>query len=212
MTLNSTQSDDTRREERRLENRWLGVQKRRKGKGSHSAVQTGVKPGCEFDDPIGMLKDFHRKIKRSLHVLWVIADRAVGRELTSEEIAAVRSAMDFVRVDGTRHTADEEESLFPWLRAKAITGDSEELGVLEDNRRQADQLHAIVESLYSAWISAGALRPKSQLRLQSCTESLKRLSEQHIQVEEQIVFPRAQQVLDGRAVAAIGQEFRARRS
>ena len=57
--------------------------------------------------------------------------------------------------------------------------------------RQID-FSAMVESLYSAWISAGALRPENQLRLQSCTEKLKRLSEQHIQVEEQIVFPRAQ--------------------
>jgi iron-sulfur cluster repair protein YtfE (RIC family) len=108
-----------------------------------------VKPGCEFDDPIGMLKNVHRQIKRSLHVLWVIADRAAGRGLTAEETAAVRSAMDCLCVDGTRHTADEEQSLFPQLRAETISGDSEELGVLEDNQRQTDRLRAIVESLYA---------------------------------------------------------------
>ena len=176
------------------------------------AAQTGVKPDCGFDDPIGVLKNCHRKIKRSLHVLWVIADRAAGRELTVEETAAVRSAMDCLRVDGTWHIADEEESLFPRLRAETISGDSEELNVLEDNRRQADPLHAMVETLYSTWMSAGALRPENQLRLQSCTESLKRLFEQHIQIEEQIVFPRAQRVLDGQTFAAMGREFRARRS
>jgi len=176
------------------------------------AVQTDVKPGGEFDDPIGMLQNVHRKIKRSLHVLWVIADRAAGRQLTSEEIAAVRSAMDCLRVDGTWHIADEEESLFPRLRAETMTGDSEELGVLEENRCKADRLHAIVETLYSTWISAGTLRPENQLRLQSCTESLKRLFEQHIQIEEQIVFPRAQQVLNGRTTAAMGREFRDRRN
>jgi len=127
-------------------------------------------------------------------------------------MSAVRSAMDCVRVDGARHTPDEEESLFPRLRAETISGDSEELGVLEDNRRQADRLHVIVQSLYSAWMSAGALRPECQLRLLSCTETLKRLTGQHIQVEEQIVFPRAQQVLDGQTFAAMGREFRDRRS
>jgi hemerythrin-like domain-containing protein len=212
VTLHSTQSGDSRREERRLEKRWHGMQNRRKGKGSHLAAHTGLMPSCEFDDPIGMLKNVHRQIKRALHVLWVIADRAAGRELTSEEMAAVRSAMDCVRVDGTRHTADEEESLFPRLRAETISGDSEELNVLEDNRRVANRLHAIVESLYSAWMSGGTLRSESQLRLQSCTEKLKHLSEQHIQIEERIVFPRAQQVLDRQTTAAIGQEFRARRS
>lgn len=207
MTLHSIHSDDERREEKC----WHGMRDRRKGKGARLAVQTRVMPGCEFDDPIGLLKNDHLKIKRALHVLWVIADRAAGRALTNEEMYAVRSAMNCVRVDGARHTADEEESLFPRLRAKAITGDSEELSVIEDNRRIADRQRAIVQSLYSAWMSAGALRSESQLRLQSCTETLKRLFEQHIQSEERIVFPRAQQLLDAESIAAIGQEVRARR-
>lgn len=181
-------------------------------KARQMAVQIALNPDRDFDDPIGVLKDCHRKIKRSLHVLWVIADRAAGRELTDEEIAAVRTAIDCLRVDGARHTADEEQSLFPRLRAVTISGDSEELRALEVNRRLEDRLRAMVESLYSAWISAGALRPESQLRLQSCTESLKHLSEQHVQVEEQILFPRAQIVLDDQTIAAIGREFRARRS
>jgi hemerythrin-like domain-containing protein len=41
---------------------------------------------------------------------------------------------------------------------------------------------------------------------------LKRLSEQHIHIEEQIVFPRAQRLLDDGDITAIGQEFRARRN
>jgi hemerythrin-like domain-containing protein len=188
------------------------MQKRPKGKVSRLTRQTNVKPDCKFDDPIGMLQNVHSKIKRSLHVLWLIAGRAADRELISDEIAAVRSAMDCLRVGGTRHTADEEQSLFPRLRAAAITGDSEDLIALEDNRCETDPLHTMVETLYSTWISAGELSPEDQLRLQSYTEQLKRLFERHIQVAEQTVFPRAQRVLDGRAIATIGQEFRARRS
>jgi hypothetical protein len=55
VTLNSTKGGDTRREETRLENRWHGMQEHRKGKRSQTAVPTAVKPGSEFDDPIGML-------------------------------------------------------------------------------------------------------------------------------------------------------------
>jgi hypothetical protein len=94
-------SGDTRRETRRLANRWHGAKKSPKEKVSHLEVRTGVRLDWEFDDPIGVLKDCHRKIRRSLHVLWVIADRAAGRELTSDEIAAVRSAMNCLRVDGS---------------------------------------------------------------------------------------------------------------
>ena len=171
-----------------------------------------MKLDCELDDPIGMLQIAHRKLKRSLHVIWVIADRAAGRKLTGEEMTAVQSAMDCVRVVGAQHIADEEESLFPRLREETISGDSEELNVLEENRRQADRLHTMVETLYSAWISVGELRLEDQMRLQSCTEKLKSLYEQHIQIEEQIVFPRAKRVLDDRVITAMVQEFRARRS
>jgi hypothetical protein len=142
-------SGDTRRETRRLANRWHGAKKSPKEKVSHLEVRTGVRLDWEFDDPIGVLKDCHRKIRRSLHVLWVIADRAAGRELTSDEIAAVRSAMNCLRVDGSRHTADEEQSLFPRLRAQTISGDSEDLIALEVNRRQTDRLSAMVEAFYS---------------------------------------------------------------
>jgi len=149
MTLNLAMSGDTRRETRRLANRWHGAKKSPKEKVSHLEVRTGVRLDWEFDDPIGVLKDCHRKIRRSLHVLWVIADRAAGRELTSDEIAAVRSAMNCLRVDGSRHTADEEQSLFPRLRAQTISGDSEDLIALEVNRRQTDRLSAMVEAFYS---------------------------------------------------------------
>jgi hemerythrin-like domain-containing protein len=142
-------SGDTRRETRRLANRWHGAKKSPKEKVSRLEVRTGVRLDWEFDDPIGVLKDCHRKIRRSLHVLWVIADRAAGRELTSDEIAAVRSAMNCLRVDGSRHTADEEQSLFPRLRAQTISGDSEDLIALEVNRRQTDRLSAMVEAFYS---------------------------------------------------------------
>jgi hemerythrin-like domain-containing protein len=175
------------------------------------ALQLDTKPDCVFGDPIGALKNCHRRMERYLHILWVVADRAAGRELTGAEINAVLPALEFFRVEGPRHIADEEESLFRWLRARAITGDSEELGLLESNSRQAGILHATVNSLYSVWTSAGELSPEDELRLQSGTEMLKRLFEEHIRLEERIVFPRAAQMLDVSDFAAIGQEFRARR-
>jgi hypothetical protein len=43
------------------------------------------------------------------------------------------------------------------------------------------------------------------------TVRLKQLYSGHIQIEETIVFARASRVLDSRAIAAIGTEFRIRR-
>jgi hemerythrin-like domain-containing protein len=46
----------------------------------------------------------------------------------------------------------------------------------------------------------------------SQTRRLKQLYAEHIQVEEKIVFPHALQMLDGQTIAAMGQEFRSRRT
>ncbi|MGB7546393.1 MAG: hemerythrin domain-containing protein [Terracidiphilus sp.] len=175
------------------------------------AIQIGTKPDSGFDDPIGMLRDCHRRIERFLHILCVVASRAPRRALTDEEATAVQSALHYFRMGGLRHTADEEESLFPRLRAESAAGNFEELGRLENDHRDANDLHLAVDTLFSAWIAAGLLSPEDEQRLLSATEQLKHLYEEHIQVEEKIVFPRAAEILDGRTVAAIGREFYARR-
>jgi hemerythrin-like domain-containing protein len=175
------------------------------------AIQIGAKPDSGFDDPIGMLIDCHRRIERFLHILCVVADRAAGRALTDEEVTAVQSALKYFRVGGLRHTADEEESLFPRLRAESVAGNLKELGGLESDHRSANDIHVAVDALYSAWIAAGRLSPEEELRLRSNTEQLKHLYAEHIQVEEKIVFPRAAEVLNPQAIAAMGREFHARR-
>jgi hemerythrin-like domain-containing protein len=174
-------------------------------------IQIGAKPDSGFDDPIGMLKDCHRRIEHFLHILCLVAGRARGRRLTQEEEEAVEAAIQYFRVGGRRHNADEEESLFPRLRAEGTGGEREELGGLESDHQRANELHAVVEDLYRSWIAAGSLRTEDEERILSATEQLRLLYEEHIRIEEQVVFPRAAEVLDGQAVAAMGREFRTRR-
>jgi len=56
-------------------------------------VQPDAREDCKFDEPIGVLKDCHRRMDRFLHVLWVVADRAAGRQLTRAETESVHSAL-----------------------------------------------------------------------------------------------------------------------
>lgn len=179
------------------------------------AVQIGAKPDCGFDDPIGMLKDCHRRIERFLHVLVVVVDRAAGRSLTEEEKLAVLSAMSYFQQGGKRHTADEEASLFPQLRTKLraqlSSADFEQIERLENDHRKADHLHETVDALYSSWIEADRLSAEDELTLRFATDEMKQLYEAHIRIEEEIVFPLAAQSLDKESIAAIGEEIRLRR-
>jgi hemerythrin-like domain-containing protein len=174
------------------------------------AIQIGAKPDSGFDDPIGMLKDCHRRIESFLGILGVVVDRAQSRSLTSEERDAVQAALQYFRTGGQRHTVDEEESLFPRLRKSDATFFAE-IDRLEGDHREANDLHSSVERLYSVWIESGGLGPVETRLLLSETARLKQLYSDHIQVEETVVFARATQVLDRQTIAAIGTEFRFRR-
>jgi hemerythrin-like domain-containing protein len=174
-------------------------------------IQIGAKPDSGFDDPIGMLKDCHRRIEHFLNILCLVVVRAHSRPLSGEETEAIHAALQYFRAGGQRHTADEEESLFPRLRAGSAHDVLEEIQSLETDHETAGSLHAVVESLYLQWISVGSLHQPEAQQLALNTERLKELYAAHIQVEEQRVFPHAAQMLDSETVHAMGEEFRARR-
>jgi hemerythrin-like domain-containing protein len=175
------------------------------------AIQIGARADSGFDDPIGMLKDCHRRIEHFLRILCAVVERAHSRALTLEESNAVESALHYFRVGGKRHNADEEESLFPRLRADWAVCSFEEIDGLEGDHQATDNLHIQVEMLYRTWMAEGKLTPEVEQHLLATTKRLKHLYEEHIKIEEGIVFPRAAECLDPDEIAAIGREFRARR-
>ena len=174
-------------------------------------VQIGAKPDSGFDDPIGMLTDCHRRIEMFLNILCVVADRAAGRALTGEESAAAQAALQYFRIGGQRHTEDEEQSLFPRMRAAGSEEEVREIAGLEGDHQDANQVHGNVEVLYDKWIRTGSLDVKDQDELLAGIDHLKRLYTEHIRLEEQVVFPRASKLLNAEAVHAMGQELRKRR-
>jgi hemerythrin-like domain-containing protein len=190
--------------------KWTTIRRTEEIGGKAMAIQIGAKPDSGFDDPIGMLKDCHRRIESFLGILCLVVDRAKGRSLSDEERSAVQTALQYFRTGGQRHTADEEESLFPRLR-KSAAYSFKEIDRLEDEHHEANDLHGSVERLYSNWIESGGLGFEETQQLLSQTARLKQLYSDHIQVEETIVFARATEVLDNNAITAIGTEFRFRR-
>ena len=175
-------------------------------------IQIGARPDAGFDDPIGMLKDCHRRIEQFLHVLCLVVERAPGRPLTEEEASAVNAALHYFKVGGQRHSADEEESLFPRMRVGNESANAlKEIEALEADHRVAGDLHAAVEKLYTDWVSGKRLTAEEEQKLRLATQRLRELYDGHIRVEENLVFPRAAASLDERSIAAMGDEFRARR-
>lgn len=176
------------------------------------AVQIGAKLDAGFDDPLGMLKDCHRRIENFLRILCQAVLRRQEGALSAEEREAVAAALAYFQTGGERHNRDEEESLFPRLRDTVSAADFEAIRRLETEHGEAGELHATVERLYSSWIASGSLSREDRQALLTATDRLQLLYAGHIQVEESVVFPRAAAVLDAQAIAAIGSEFRERRT
>ena len=175
-------------------------------------VQIGAKLDRGFDDPLGMLCDCHRRIERFLRVLCEMARRAQGRALSQEEQDAVRAALHYFREGGERHNRDEEDSLFPRLRLAGAADDLRRVEALEHEHADAGALHAAVNGLYTQWITAGALNDEESRELLDATARLEALYASHIAMEETVVFPHAAKLLDAGEIAAMGAEFRTRRS
>jgi hemerythrin-like domain-containing protein len=174
------------------------------------AIQIGAIPDSGFDNPIGMLADCHRRIESFLGILCVVVERAQNRELTDEEKSAVQSALHYFKLGGQRHTADEEESLFPRLQGESNPA-IEAIAGLQSDHRRANRLHDSIQSIYLAWISGGKLAPAEKDQLMSQTGQLKELYAAHIAMEETVVFPYAAKILDSEVIARIGAEFKMRR-
>ena len=175
-------------------------------------VQIGA-PTHDFSDPTGLLSDCHRRIEMFLGSLEAIA-KVIERPLTDGTGRALASALRYFREAAPKHTADEEESLFPLLREVRHPDVQSALIRLEDlekDHRLAAPLHAQVERLGQQYLSSGTLSPADVEGFRKAVVSLTSMYQQHISMEDNVVFPLAARLLSPAERAAIAIEMATRR-
>jgi hemerythrin-like domain-containing protein len=173
----------------------------------------GRAPDQGFDEPLGLLTDCHRRIESFLEVLMRVAREYAGRPLDDRGAEAVATARRYFLHAAPRHTADEEESLFPRLRAAAAARGEPCPAVagLEADHERADGLHSRVDGLLDAWLRDRTLPAGRSAELRSLLDTLRELYREHIGVEERDVFPLAGRVLSAAELSEVGSEMRGRR-
>jgi hemerythrin-like domain-containing protein len=162
-----------------------------------------------------MLGDCHRRIEMFLNVLVRLAEEAQGADLGPEQRGALETALRYFREAAPKHTADEEESLFPRLRqlGNARVGALlARIESLEEEHVCADRSHAEVDELGRRWLRDGMLPLASASRLLMLVIQLRDLYQHHIAMEDNEVFPAAAAALSAADQKAIGSEMAARRS
>ena len=177
-------------------------------------IRIGQKPGHGFESPLGLLSDCHRRIEQFLEALITVARRPSARALSPSDRAALEGALDYFANAAPKHTADEEDSLFPRLRASADPDIRRALAVvdtLERDHREADQHHRIVDALGRRWLAAGSLTADERHELGNHVQVLQAIYLRHIAIEDRDLFPAAGRALGEADLREIGREMAARR-
>ena len=165
-------------------------------------------------DPIHYLSDAHLRIERTVDKLAHIVSWKNGAQFTEVEELEVRGALDFLGRMIPLHAMDEEESLFPRMRA---SGDPDTwvaiptLAGLETERRAIEPIHAEVKDLFARWLREQSLTFPDVWRLGRLTRELKAAYKRHVRLEETEVFPLAEKVLCATCKSGMVHEMLERR-
>ncbi len=167
-----------------------------------------------FSNPVGLLSDCHRRIERFLQALVQMTTDVQGGALDAEHRQALEAALKYFRLAAPKHTADEEEDLIPALRAMEqprIAAVLARLDHLEDEHRNAAAWHREVEEIGDRWLRQDGLSGREAVLLKTLLARLSDLYRAHIAIEEQEVFPLAQEKLSDSAKQTIGRRMASRR-
>ena len=175
-------------------------------------VQIGAK-AHNFTDPTGLLTDCHRRVEMFLGTLQAVA-QVIDQSPAEETSRALASALRYFTQAAPKHTADEEESLFPRLRQihdPEIESAFSKLEQLEEEHRWAAPLHANVERLGTQYLATGSLSSSEVEQFRKDVANLASMYQQHIRVEESVVFPLAARMLSHADKMAMAEEMAGRR-
>ncbi|MCI0447770.1 hemerythrin domain-containing protein [bacterium] len=177
-------------------------------------IQIGAKTDHSFKNPIGLLTDCHRRIKKFLMMMITVMRQTHGGPLKTSQQEALELALQYFREAAPKHALDEEASLFPRMRplCRMLDSSIKSLNHLEKEHHIADENHRTVEQLSKKWLLEGQLCFEDACELSDALGRLSVLYKKHIDVEERKIFPLASRILSAAEVTEIGREMAMRRN
>ncbi len=170
----------------------------------------------DFTKPLDVLFHCHQKIASNLEALRRASEALRNREETDYQpvFATIDTVLTHFSTAGTKHTQDEEESLFPRIREHVDDGVSEvfdAVATLEVQHSLAQNIEKKLERFYVSMTGDEALDSNKTDLFCDLSESLYDLYRPHIQVENEFIFPAAGKILAASELLEIGKEMYQRR-
>ena len=176
-------------------------------------LQIGERRSPTFAEPIELLVDCHRRVERFLAILLQVTEEAEGGPLNRLQREGLEAGLRYFAEAAPKHTADEEESLFPRLRRCGAAAEEvlARVADLESDHAGAAPAHAAVDVLGRRWLARGILEREEVLELRNHLSTLTAMYQRHIAAEESEVFPLAARLLPAEEIAGVGREMASRR-
>ena len=169
-------------------------------------------PAASFDQPFDMLSTCHERVQRSLALLQRLQDHLQTKGCDESARLAAADVLRYFDVAAPLHHEDEELHVFPPL----LVDGSVEIKALVRELRQDHHLmeshwanaravlQSVVNGTTDTWV---ALTHEQTAALHGFTA----LYNDHIEREEQVVYPAAQVYLTAPALQAMGDDMKRRR-
>lgn len=163
-----------------------------------------------FETPLEMLEACHERLQAQLATLARLAAWLPEHGPDKQAQQAAANVMRYFDIAAVKHHQDEEDDLFPVLRARADEARRAELGAL------IDWILADHQRLFAAWarmrarlerIAAGEKADLTPADVEAFADAYRR----HIQREEGELLPMARNLLSEQDVAALSGTMTARR-
>jgi hemerythrin-like domain-containing protein len=159
-------------------------------------------PAAGFDEPFAMLHACHERVERSLALLERLAAHVAQHGADAQARDAARDVLRYFDIAAPQHHEDEERHVLPALRAhhQAALADR----IAADHVVMSAAWQSLRPWLLAIWQGDAPLVMPDLPRFAA-------LYREHIALEENSAFTRAQSALDETAQSAMGREMAQRR-
>ena len=168
------------------------------------------KPLPTFDEPLEMLAACHDKIEAQLATLERLVPHVAAHGCDAAACEAAQAVMRYFDTAGEAHQRDEDEDLFPLVRAAAACNGRKEIAAtlyeLEREHVNMDQLYSQVRAQLAAIVAGEAALLDAGLVMRFAW-----IHRRHMRLEADLILPYAREVLGPSQRAALGERMAARR-
>ena len=153
--------------------------------------------------PIDDLQEEHRGIEIMLGIIGVVISKtAKGQIIDSQDFDSI---LEFLTVFVDRcHHGKEEDYLFPALEEAGVQRDKGPIGILLREHQEGRQLVAQLREAVKSFVSGDTSAAQS---LEKAGRDYITLLSQHIQKEEDTLFPMAERMLGPEKQAELSKDF-----